>query len=308
MLLKLFYKVFTGMLLLATFNGLSQEYFPFPKDSAVWYSVYSYPWPHPPYIFYETFMYQANGDTIINKMEYTKFFRYTAIDSEIKLGYAGAYRIVPDSNRVYFFERWETSERLVYDFSLLPGDTMISFGENYICIDTSSIILQNGCSHKTLTILVPYFGNCIQFWVEGVGSMGVPLYEPYWGCGYTFENGYNLSCFYYKGKHLFEWGENPYFDGCIGSNVGIEEHITGSRFAITPNPVVSESYLSCHLPWNTLFDYQILDVNGRIIQQAMGVKPDELIIQKSNFSTGIYLLRLFTKRHGRNYSIKFIIN
>lgn len=286
----------------------AQEYFPFPQDNAVWYSVYSYPWPHPPYIYYVTYVYISNGDTIINGMEYSKFYSHSASDTRNKLVYSGAYRVVEDSSRVYFFERSETHERLAYDFSLLPGDTMVSNGEDYICMDTSSLVLQNGIRHKTLTILVPFIYNCVQTWVQGIGSLGFPLLEPYWGCAYTFESAHDLTCFFYKDEQIYEWFENPYFDGCIGSNVGIEEQNCESRFAIVPNPVVFESYLSCPLHDNTLYDYQIIDVNGRVLKYATGIKPDEITIQKNDFGTGIYLLRLFIINHGRNYSIKFIIN
>jgi hypothetical protein len=145
--------------------------------------------------------------------------------------------------------------------------------------------------------------------VQGIGSLGFPLLEPYWGCAYTFESAHDLTCFFYKDEQIYEWFDNPYFEGCIGSNVGIEEHTTGIGFTIVPNPVVSDSYLSCpiHLN-NSICDYQVIDVQGRILKAATGIKPGEIIIQKSDFNRGIYLIRLFTKNHGRSYSTKFIIN
>jgi len=39
------------IVLLIQFDTKAQDYLPFPQDSAVWYSVYSWPHPHPPYVF-----------------------------------------------------------------------------------------------------------------------------------------------------------------------------------------------------------------------------------------------------------------
>ena len=163
------------LLLLLKFNTKAQEYLPFPQDSAVWYSVYSWPDPYPPYIYYWTYKYETKGDTIIDGKIYTKF--YEGLQGAT-MHYSGAYRIEPDSNRVYYYDTWGDFERLVYDFNLLPGDTIISGGVYSICLDIGTIVLNNGINHKYQTMVVPLINNCSQTWIHGVGSLGVPLLEP----------------------------------------------------------------------------------------------------------------------------------
>jgi len=296
------------IVLLLQFDMQAQEYLPFPQDSAVWYSVKSWPeaFPPPP-VWYDTYKFEAKGDTVINNVEYNKFYWYGAFGE--RLGYTGAYRVESDSNRVYYYPELDTCEYLAYDFNLAPNDSIIIHHNiTYICLDTGTVILDDGIERKYQTMLIPEVNNCYQTWIYGVGSLNLPLLETYWGCGYTFETAYQLTCYFYKDEQIYEWDENPYFEGCIGTNVGIKKYQDEKSFAVAPNPVTGTSHLVCNTSNNTMFDYQIIDVNGNVLQSALGVQPDDILIQNSRFSNGIYLLRLYSHNIKKYFSIKFIIN
>lgn len=283
----------------------TQEFLPFPQDSAVWYVVNSYYTPYPPYVYYSTDKYEAKGDTIIDNFEYTKFYTGDAFNEVMY--YRGAYRVDYDSNKVYFYAGWELSERLAYDYNLLPGDTITISDEDCICIDTGRVVMMNGIAHKSQTMLVPSADDCIQIWIHGIGSLANPLFEPFWGCGSSFESVNNLSCFYYKEDQIYEWTENPYFQGCIGTNVGIEEKQFENFFTIAPNPVYDKSYLLTKTFNNQIFDYQIFDINGNVIQKVSGIYPTDIVIFKRTMPNGIYLLQLFSQNQRQYYNIKFFI-
>jgi len=302
------------LVLLIQFNMQAQEYLPFPQDSAVWYSVYSWPDPYPPYIYYYTYKYEAKGDTIINDFEYTKLYLYLTNDSDNKSGYEGAYRIDIENERIYFIDKNDNTESLLYDFSLVPGDTIFIQLDNMpesfplVCLDTSTMIINN-IPHNSYFIC-SYLSNgteCYTTWVRGIGSLRMPI-ETDWFCAASFEWMFDLTCFFYKDEQIYEWEENPYFEGCIGTNVGIEECENEKSFAVAPNPVTGTSHLVCNTSNNTMFDYQIIDVNGNVLQSALGVQPDDILIQNSRFSNGIYLLRLYSHNIKKYFSIKFIIN
>ena len=310
--IKKFIVLIGVLVLLLQFDMQAQEYLPFPQDSAVWYSVYSWPDPYPPYIYYKTYKYEAKGDTIINDFEYTKLYFYPANDSDNKSGYKGAYRIDIENERIYFIDKNDNTESLLYDFSLVPGDTITISGTNYdpfnlVCLDTTTILV-NGVPHKKL-LVYSYLSNgteCYTTWVRGIGSLRMPI-ETDWFCAASFEWMFDLTCFFYKDEQISEWA-NPYFEGCIGSNLGVEEYLKENSFAIKPNPVTGTSHLVCNTTENTLFDYQIIDVNGNILQGALGVKPNDILIQNNRFPDGIYLLRLYSYNIKQFFSIKFIIN
>jgi hypothetical protein len=296
------------ILLILPLISKAQEYMPFPLDNAVWYSVYSYPWPYPPYIYFRTYKYEANGDTIINDKIYTKFYNCLTVEGENCLYYRGAYRVEIDSSRVYYFDEWESEERLVYDFNLIPGDSIISGGISVFCLDTGLVVMNDGSTHKYQTMLVPVANNCIQIWVTGVGSMGRPLLEPFAYCSYTFESRYDLTCYFYQEEQIYEWLENPYFEGCIGTNVEIKELTREELFTVSPNPVSNHSIIISNNADENLFDYQIINEDGMILKNEYDIRIDDIIIKKGDFTHGLYILRLYSQKKEQFYTIKFIIN
>lgn len=73
-------------------------------------------------------------------------------DSDNKSGYEGAYRVDIENDKVYFIDSYYNTESLLYDFSLVPGDTITISGTDYdpfnlVCLDTTTILI-NGVPHK----------------------------------------------------------------------------------------------------------------------------------------------------------------
>jgi hypothetical protein len=304
---RVIYLFITLCLMMIIFSLKAQSDVSFPQDSAVWFTMYSYPWPDPPYIYYETYKYETKGDTVFNNQLYSKFYgSYVDESGNGTLNYTGAYRVENDNEKVYYLDAWLTEEQLVYDFKLMPGDTMISDGKFFICLDTGNIIMNDGNSYRFQTIIVPDADDCLQTWIRGIGSLGIPIFEPFWSCSYTFELSYNLTCFFYKNEHIYEWIDNPYIEGCFGSNVGIGEIRTDISLKVFPNPVRNHATISGITLIGGLFDYQIIDINGTVVQNVAGVQDVSII--NNNFNDGIYLLRLFSHARNQFYTIKFIIN
>lgn len=89
-------------------------------------------WGIPDTVFIKDYVYNLNGDSVLNAITYFKLFR-TGTDSAANT-LDGGYSISTfnqyygllreDSNRVYFVPSWLTSERLLYDFNLSLGDTV----------------------------------------------------------------------------------------------------------------------------------------------------------------------------------------
>nr|NQU94037.1 T9SS type A sorting domain-containing protein [Bacteroidota bacterium] len=264
--------ILTLFLFLLVFTIKAQEYLPFPNDSAVWHSVYSYPSPDPPYIYYQTYSYEAKGDTIIDSKEYTKLYWYPALNINYRSGYRGAYRIDVESERVYYIDKNYGTESILYDFSLIPGDTIVIDGTGYdpfnlVCYDTASILL-NGFPHKQLFVYsyLPNGTECYTTWVKGIGSLRMPI-ETDGFCASSFEWIYDLTCFYYKDEQVYEWFENPYFEGCIGSNVGVEEYHLGTALAVAPNPAKNWTAFNYKLPDNAVEGViKISDTEGRTVE------------------------------------------
>ncbi|MBP6979146.1 MAG: T9SS type A sorting domain-containing protein [Bacteroidales bacterium] len=298
-----------SLLFLLILNILqAQEYMPFPHDSAIWYTVYSYPWPNPPYVWYYTYQYETDGDTIINQLFYTKL--YNGIVGSGYRFYDGAYRIDYESERVYYVDPMYGTESLLYDFKLVPGDTISIINGGIeackmVCLDTSSMII-NGVSHFSLFMYAfSEFADCYTIWLKGIGSLSMPLETDIF-CGHSFENAFDLTCFYYKGEEIYKWEGNPYFGECFGNNVGIQEFRL-PEIIVAPNPVTSISKLFYKSRNNTICDYQIMDINGSICQSGVSKEISNIIINASNYNTGIYLIKLYIVQTKEYYLIKFLV-
>ncbi len=300
-------------LLLISHYAKAQEYLPFPQDSATWYSAYSYPWPHPPYVYYTTYKFETLGDTIINGVEYTKLYSCDAFEDSFP-NYRGAYRVEIDSNKVYYIEEYSTTESLLYDFAMSPGDTITTYQSGYppfelICLDTSTLIL-NGIAHKEL-LIYSYLDNgteCYTVWVRGIGSLRMPIETNYF-CASSFEWAYDLSCYYYKGNQVYYWYENPFFEGCAGTNeyIGIDMKEIQNSFSVIPNPVKSVSRLKYPETVHELFDYRIFNENGIVVQSESGIFLPSISIIKNDFSPGIYIIQLNSYSANQVFTTKFIV-
>lgn len=288
-----------------------QDYFPFPSDSATWYSMYSWPEMIPPYVSYYTIKYEAIGDTVINDLTYTKLYYEYIFDTKVR-NYEGAYRVDSDHERVYFIDNYSNTESLLYDFRLTPGDTITIIGSDYepynlVCLDTSSILI-NDISHKSYSIY-SYLSNgasCYTQWVKGLGSLRIPIETDVF-CGSSFEWAYDLTCFYYKDVKIYEWDLNPYFTGCYGHYiVGIDEHSI-ENLRVVPNPVVDLSKLLGYKSDQQKINYQVLDITDRIVYEHTNIQYSEIEIKKNDFKPGIYFLKIYSNDLQEVQVLKFLI-
>lgn len=300
---KIVYLFFPFVVYFGLVNIKAQEYIPFPQDSAEWYVVYSSYYPFPPYFEYSTDHYITSGDTLINGVDYSRFYR---IGSDSILYYQGSSRTVIDSSRVYYIDEYQSSESLIYDYQLKPGDTMIGLRE-YICIDTGTMILNNGLSHKYQIMLVPAANDCYQTWIEGIGSLGIPLLESYWGCASTFETERHLTCFFYKDEQIYQWDENPYFEGCVGTNVRISELNKYNSITLYPNPASTIAYIK--VPYKSQDIFKIVCHNSygsKIPLHIQNIDLNSISINVGNLPNGIYFIRIETKT--KNSFVKLLIS
>jgi hypothetical protein len=296
---------YTLLLLVCISHLRAQEYLPFPQDSAVWYLVRSYQWPHPPYIYFDTWKFEIQGDTLINDKVYKKVMY--SVNESPHYNYFGAYRVEDEGKKVYYLDDYMGYEIIAYDYSLSKYDTIQINGADFICIDTGMIQLNNGISSRYQVMQVPLANDCIQIWVEGIGSLNFPLVETLYHCGYTFELDFNLTCFFYKDEKLYEWSDNPFFQGCFGFNTGIDDISHANLIAINPNPVTDLSRLVCNLSNTTLIDYKIYDIHGCVVTEEFDKYCHEIAIDKRSFSKGVYVFKYYLQNNSRFYSIKFII-
>jgi hypothetical protein len=267
--------------------GFSQ-YKPMMQENAEWYV---YHWFESS--CNETFSVQ--GDSVVNNVVYKKFTAdpYCGWNSQR----VTLLREDSINKRVYRLLN-DTTEAILYDFSLQPGDTVVikinSIYQYTLYLDSITNYIQ---FYPDIDIptnpRVFYFrkmGVYRPIWIEGIGSLSGPLTSEWpWGGGNLGEV---LLC------HYDHTGTKDYNDPgwqiaeCQGANL---DHIEESIFdqGLTIYPVPTDHYLKIQDNGNRkILKMEAIDCKGKTILMKDNLNVSETEINISHFSPGIYLLKV----------------
>ena len=304
----------------------SYEYVPI-YDNAVW-SV-------------NTLKFMTHGDTVINKKTYLKVYleeEDVAFEFDInKASYFCALRNDTATKRVYGvykdtaevvhvnkdgtttrYYSDDTTEFLLYDFSLEVGDTIsaavfldgeVPYGAGYphsiviykfICTSISdSIMMLNDSSLRRriyMDIVLPIGGNN-QYWIESIGSTnGIFSSSAHSYIPYEFPS-LRLLCYSVNDIQLikfpeFDYDEFPDDCYCIGDIRNINEYNLIPEIKMYPNPV--QDILTLEIAHaNTVFPYRIslFDILGKELQ-CFEINDKQAKINLSHLNKGLYIIRI----------------
>lgn len=150
-------------------------------------------------LYENTIAKRLKGDTIINGKDYL-ILEESIIDSLFNTWISSGYyfRQENTNSKVYVYSDKIDGESLLYDFSLLTGDSLKTIYNSYV-IDS---IIYEFIANKNR--LVQYFSKeCIVYkTIEGIGTLEDFLSPLYWGItGQTSFS--NLLCFYHNSTLLY---------------------------------------------------------------------------------------------------------
>jgi len=299
----------------------AQQYVPFPDSNAVW-SEYHQTGTMGTYYYYRNIL--NHKDTIVNSKTYHKLF-YSLVDTtyniDTTLTYNGGIR--EDNKRVFYLPKDSIQEYMIYDFSKNIGDTIkydyskfvnqnqnCSHGvDTLIIANIDSVIINNGSYRKRYSLTnvwnIPF--SAYPKWIEGIGSewgLLVPVFDlTTGGCA----NG--LGCFK-QNEDIVYFNSNTYgtFNSCFPTITGVPIYTSvKNSITISPNPVIGISIIqwnnSKEHPFSTL---TITDVFGREVKSYTVSAKNDITINKTDFSPGIYFAKLFVP-NGNYYITKLII-
>lgn len=297
----------------------SQEYVPFPTDSATWIdgSEFSF-FGSDEWVYSE---YQMAGDTIINGVSYTKIYLTldelfstefsTDLDSPFLIG---GIRETQD-RKIYFKPdtvltslSWEgfyepilfadTIEHLVYDFENMNiGDTIVyeSVSTDYnnaseIIIEDIDSVLVGGTYRKRYVVydFLDYNGDETSYIIEGIGSSR-GLLAPFERYGFAY-NKSALTCFLHNDL-IFENQTDGEVLGCNFVVTFINE-LDENYWTVYPNPVKDVFLLETNSSEN--FSVEILNSSGKSIVKLMN-QAKSATFNTSELVSGSYILRVGTK-------------
>jgi len=137
---------------------------------------------------------ELRGDTVISGIRFKELYKKTWTDGDNDQPFVFTRIYFGEENgKIYKYNSLLNTISVVFDFTLKEGDTfqtseMEMFGEKAVVSAVSETIL-NGSTDKTprKCLYISWYGEVIDIWVEGVGSLTNGLYgmdDGYfsWGC------------------------------------------------------------------------------------------------------------------------------
>ncbi|HEX7414522.1 MAG TPA: T9SS type A sorting domain-containing protein [Bacteroidia bacterium] len=265
----------------------TNKYHKFPDSAAVWnihLNVVMSSCPPTGSTIDEYYSITISGDTLISSKTYHKLFTpfvqiIPSTCASLLIGYQGAIRQDTLAKKVFIVPPTNTSEQLLYDFTMQVGDTVKGFLEPSLHPDkVQSIdsVLVGSTYHKRWNI-----NNCYNIYlIEGIGSTyGLIVPSPY--CGVD-AGSFTITCFKQNGQALYP--NTTTNCDLLTSVVSIEKN--SNQVSIYPNPAKDILNVEC-LMVNEATGITISDILGNAIYHST-FNTQHKIISVADLAEGVY--------------------
>jgi len=272
------------------FDCLTEKQYSIIDTDKIWYThIYVYnDWS------VDTEVIGIGNDITVNDTTYYKLLRATG---GIEIPFQDYGLIRQDSNRLFYKTLPEKPERLIYDFNISEGDTMIVYGLtdwvtndfiecHYIC---DSIRYKDfhdimRAVYYLSTIQDPT-SNC-ESWIRGIGSYSGILHNF---DGRTGADAFYLSCVKYYDDFLFKKSES---EPCIKLAVGLNDENPYDPM-IYPNLIgVNEELHIRNSSFKSVLE--LYDVIGKLVSKKTLTSQHISIV--IDVTPGIYFFRLIDEK------------
>ena len=275
-----------------TLHSQPHKYIPFPDSAFIW-RVWSYDSFNNKESNYQYF---TNGDdTIIKGEEYFIVYRSRFADLPI----TGSQRYIRNdtlNKKVYIFPGSnDTTESILYDFSLKVGDTtkeeiwggggMLLYAGGLVVTKIDSIWLDGGWHHAWI-----FDKNHIAPMIEGIGGMRGPFEVPF-----VFEYEYWLECAIKDGKSFYPNSS----DSCELATLIAENENYQKKLTIFPNPVSDILTIELQSDKQLVREILFFDLYGRLVPPVnIVVEEKRRKCNMTGLSSGIYTLKVIYNSGG----------
>ena len=268
----------------------------------------------------------AYGDTIINDISYKKLYYYSTriefekpnewkdrIDGYDEYGFL--IRESDDASKLYVYDPFRQKEYLVSDMNLEIGDKFTipeiwknyysPFSNNTLLVD--SVYVQDGLKHIRFDHQEPvwwysfiwYFKPLYLTFIEGIGPNIGMFYECEDDVESALVNCFVNGSFYYK--NLFVSYPCGYWEG----GGSIDHVFSGKEYSVQ----VNESHIEIYAvgAGDDPIRAMLFDLSGRICYNRVYPAMETILIPRSSFSRGVYLLKIAGENKSRPQVIKIIL-
>lgn len=309
----------------------AQAYFPMLDSANEWsygahgvgvsnLPVESAPCSYPVFNGVNSFKQFTTSDTVINSTT------YKIVLSSIQLCTMGYVREDTAARKVFFLDNVSSTEKLLYDFSMVVGDTMAiqfantpGYASGVYTLDSITTVAVYAGSRSAFHLnchAIPFSPTLT--WVESVGNLNDAFYpyfdnSPGFGAfsscsGVQYEFTQFMICFDHNYKVYFDncaytiAQTDPYVsytDSCdYWSFIGaITENYTTAGFDIYPNPSQGKSTIEFEASCENDFDIYVWDIQGKMLAKQIQLGhlregKNTMQIDLSGLPGGIYVVEI----------------
>jgi hypothetical protein len=280
-----------SIIVLTSFTGLSQVYNKMLTDSVRWnYSVYT---------FFTASIQQTKIETLNDTMLNSNIYKKIAFNNTTT-----SYFIREDTLQKTVWLRTDTSEFIIYNFSLNLGDSIflrrINYNpvtNNYTCSGyaiVDSIYSTNTLegARRTLRLKGGRAYATYTYWIEGNGSINdyIIYYED--DCYLFFDFGYVASntCTFHDGIQTYQ---DSFFPQCNNST-DLSTVLLSENLKIYPNPFSNSTTFS--FEEDGCYKLKIYDLMGKLIE-ARKFSGKQLIYENYSLQAGIYFYEMSNEKN-----------
>lgn len=282
-------KIIIAFFIIISFYGFTQN---FPKDSMEWsisFTDFNLP-PNGGYIT-KTYHFALYGDTSIQNFEYSKLYKDTiSLDSIFIFSHSQLIGFIrEDLSKKVFLRDIDSTERLIFDFSLQVGDTLSTLYPNGIVTGIDSLLIGN--SYRKHFSIDPGLALWPLEYVEGVGYLrGQGVLSNWLYLNIGIHKSFQLLCLKDKGTIIYKTGSCYLDESTVQTGINKLTQIN-SKVIIYPNPFSSSTIVSTKIELKN-GDLIIYDVIGQEIKRIKNIHGQHIIINRDGLTSGIYYYQL----------------
>lgn len=293
------------LLLLLCGNLYASAQVPFPSYNAVWSYRHGNGEAPPNYVIVGT----RTDDTVFGGNTYHKLYSSSNDMVLDPSEYIGGIR-EDMAGRVYYINAAGGTERLLYDFSLSPGDTIYTApggaAEGVVFnADTVTIasVARRRLSFRYLTGSVAAGGT----WIEGIGNSGLggllgsPLAQPTCDCAN------NTVCLTVAGSEKYHNASYAALDcdNIISVSQVADARVDVAYVSLHPNPVNGTGSLQI-APASDFDNVVITDAVGRVVIRMAVPADGTVTFNAATMAPGMYIYHL-TGHTTRRFTGRFVV-
>lgn len=241
----------------------------------------------PPYV-YTTDFYTFTSDTILDLKTYRQVY-VTDDPAQSNWSLIGFIREEVDQ-KVYYRGITDTTEGLLYDFQVIPGDSIHIVNALGMAVDLEVLSVDSSFIYNRYVKRIN-FG--FETWYEGLGSSCGILYS---GSGLMAGYQFELLCYFENDTLKYS---NPLYSSCYidSTIVGINERtlLRDNEVKFFPNPTTGFFSIKLPLTFGTLDKFEIYNPIGQTVGRFDKVENADI----NEYPRGLYFVALWNEKGER---------